>query len=685
MTTKPVVVRPPKAFDLAKFETMVEPFTVRVEKIKGSTKYEIPLPVPDGGGVPGTGWSKDQTRELQTWLVTEWSGGGHYQIAITDASSPSQLMEWTAYYPLHEFPEKVPPTLQGAFFPNVPTPLPTQAKPIMAQFPGSGGSLPLASHYPQAMQPQPMVMPAPQGYYQPPVPYGYATPMQAGGGGSSEAAMLRDQLARAREEAQARDFERRLAEMKAESERQMQALQQSMASMIQQLTQSLQAQQRPAVDPAIEQMREANRRLEEQLRAQQVEVERTRREAELRDEIRRTQETTQKLVEESNRRFEAVMASAATKGPDPQVMMFQQMFASQMDAMKEMARNSQAQLDRVQNHIMRPQDILAIAKESQSSTEHVVGNISRQYEQMFAMSRALTEQAAQLNQGQGGNEVIGLVRDVGANLAEMARKYTGDKSKEAVAQVNAHAEVAKAQAEVQKAQLEQMARMAQMEAAIKSGAAVQMPDGSFRAGGAHQHVMPAVAGPSGPTRVGQTSSARPWIPPKAQVVSTPANGSNGLNGTSGLNGAPQGGQVVPIKQPEGEPRRIKGRTDVEWFGLTLPNVMELREAVDKFITALGESPPRRDGAEPAEAAFAIQQAASEVMRRQIPIPAMIDLLMQGMVADFLDVLLPDAPQAYRDDVVKILMNGDAEEEDEDDDDDDDDSGESNGVEQPHAS
>lgn len=648
VSAKPQVVRAPKTFDLAKFESMIEPFSVRIEKIKGSMKMEIPLPPSEGGGAPGTGLSKDQVREIQSWLVNEWAGGGHYNIAITDASTPPVLLEWTAYYPPHEFPEKVPPTLQGAFLPNVPSPsTPTQAKSNMATFSGSGSSLPPASLFP--VQPgSPMPAPTATGYYPQPVPYSY--PQLAlgatGMGQSNEAAMLREQLARAREEAVQRDFERRLAEMKAENDRRTAELQQSMQAMVQQLSQAMQqatlAQQKPAVDPVLEQMREQNRVLQEQMRVQQAEMERARREAELREEIRRTQEQTAKLVEESNRRFEAMLAANVNKGPDPQFMMFQQMMAQQMETMKEMARSSQAQLDRVQNHIMRPQDILQIAKESQSGTDQVVHNISRQYESMFQLSRQLIEQAAQLNSGGGGNEVVGLVRDVGANLAEMARRYTGDKSKEQIAAVNAQAEIAKAQAEVQKAQLDQVARMAAMEAAIKSGTAVSMPNGVYAAPGAPMQAT--ITAPN-------VNPARPW---------QPAAGG-------GLSGAPT--NVVPIKPDDGQ-RRMKGRTDLEWFGPTLPNVMQMREEVAKFIAAIGETPPRKDGAGPEEAAFMIQQAAAEIMRRQIPIPAMVDLLMQGMVADFLDVLLPDAPQAYRDDVVKLLMSGDDGDDDDDDDDDD---------------
>jgi len=644
VSAKVQTVRAPKTFDTAKFETMVEPFTVRVEKIKGTMKMEIPLPQPEDGSAPGTNWSKDQVRDLTRWLVTEWAGGGHYVIAISDGSTPPQTMEWTAFYPTTEFPEKVPPPLQGAFMPSTPTP--TQVKPTMASFPGSGSSLPPASLFPTAA-PVPTVptVPAPQPGYFPPTPYPFATPLPTLGGSaaSGEVAALREQLTRAREEALARDFERRLAEMKAESDRQMQTLQQSMTAMVQQLTQAVQ-QRAAAADPAVEQLREANRRLEEQLTQQRTEMERARREAELREEIRRTQEQQARLVEESNRRLEEFMRANANKGPDPQLLMFQQMMQAQMEAMKDIARTSQVQLDRIQNFMMRPQDVLAIAKESTTNTDHVVQNIARQYESMFGLSRQLIEQAAQLNSGGGGNQVIDLVRDGVANLAEMARKYTGDKTKEQVAAMNAQAEIAKAQAEVQKAQLERMAQMAAMEAAMKAGVAAPMPSGGY----------------AGPPGVQQPAIGAPSV--RAPKM------SNGLNGLNGANGAPA--NVVPFKPNDGGRRR--GRTDEEWFGPTLPKVLELRESVDKFLDALRETPPRRDGAEPSEVADAIQQAAAYVMQANLPIPALTELLAQGMIADFLDVLLPNATQAYRDEVAKLLMESAVGEDDEDEDGDEDD-------------
>lgn len=639
--------KPPQRFDLQKFETMNEPFALRVEKHRGSLKHEVTPPAPDGEG-----WTKDRIRQLENWLVNEWSGGGHYSFAITDSSSPAQTMEWVSYYPPADFPEKIPPTLQSA---TLPPPLPQlqqQPQPQVKQQMANqlGGALPPASYFQQnPQQPQQQFAPQPQFSFFPqslPQQQQYIPPSSVGAppSESAELRMAREALAQMREQAAQREFDRRVSEMKAEGDRRFAEMQQSMQTMVAQMTQALKEQtSRPAVDPAVEQIREQNRRLEEQLRMQQAEVERTRREQELREQIRVGQEETRRLVEEANRRYEAMAREAGSKGPDPQFLLM-------METMKEIARSSQSQFDRLQHLMMRPQDIMQMAKDSSQGADQIASQVGRTYQDIVQLQRQLIEQAAQLNQG-GGNEVIGLVRDIGDKVGEWAGRYTTGKSKEAVESMRSQAEVAKANAEAMRMTQERMADMARMEASIRSGQAASMSNGTYVGPqGSQQAAIPTA-----------TNGARkaPWIAPK-----TPRVEGSGLGGAS----APQpqsGGQVVPIK-PAGPGRVIKGKTEEEWFGPMLDNVIELRGAVDLFIEGLTQTPPIKaeKSASPEECAMVINQAAMEIAKAQIPILAINVLLMEGMVADFLDVLLPEAPQQYRDDVVQILTQ------DEEDDDDD---------------
>jgi hypothetical protein len=673
------MIKPPPKFDLSKLEAMAEPFTIRIEKIRGNMRHEIPLPPSENGDPPGTGWSKEQVRDAEKWLVNEWSGGGQYAITIVDSSVPSQMMEWPAFYNPHDFPERIPPLLASSS--AIPAPITTQqqARP-MAQFNG-GAILPPASYYQQQQ---------PQGGYFPPMPQpqpGYMPQAQPSFQSYNPAvdadrrrleAMLEQtqaQLAQAREQTAQREFERRAAEMKAESDRRFAELQQ----LIQQMGQNL-VKAQPTHDPAIEQLREQNRMLQEQMRNALADSERQRREQELRELIRTNQEETRRQIEAANARYELLMRETAKAGPDPVVMMFQEQMRAQVEAMKEMGRSNQAQMERVQANIMRPQDLLQIVKDSSNGADQVQSQMNRAWQDMFQIQRTLIETAAQLNQG-GGNEVIGLVRDIGGGVKEMVEKYTGGKTKEAVAGFHTQAEMARAQADVIKSQNDRLAEMARVEATIKqSGAVAQRQDGTF-VGATPPGAQPSIQAAPVPVNgngAGHAASSRPpWATPKQPRTSAPVAPSGGLNGAPIAAVAPI--PVAVVATGYDPQRKIKGRTDVEWFGVLLPKVIELRSGVDRLIESLSMDPPRMDpknskmpdGVVPEQTAMAVHQAALYIMENQIPIPAMIDLLIQGMVPDFIDVLLPDAPQAYRDDVTKLLMSIGTEEDGEDDEDDED--------------
>lgn len=105
----------PKVFDPVKLDQMIEPLSVRVEKVRGNTRSLIPLPAGEDSGVQGANWSKEDVGGLEAWLVNEWSGGGMYAISVTDSSQPvPNKHEWQIFYAPSDYPEKVPPTLSAA-------------------------------------------------------------------------------------------------------------------------------------------------------------------------------------------------------------------------------------------------------------------------------------------------------------------------------------------------------------------------------------------------------------------------------------------------------------------------------------------------------------------------------------------------------------------------------------------
>ena len=102
-----------------------------------------------------------------------------------------------------------------------------------------------------------------------------------------------------------------------------------------------------------------------------------------------------------------------------------------------------------------------------------------------------------------------------------------------------------------------------------------------------------------------------------------------------------------------------GHTDLEWFGPLLVEVLQLREGVNHYIESLKleriDKQGDPEGISVDQAAAGVVQAMTIVAQQGVPVPAMVDLLNQQRYADFMDVLLPGAPQTYRDDVVQSVI------------------------------
>jgi hypothetical protein len=629
---------------------MNEPLSVRVEKKKGNARQMIPLPAGDDGSPQGTNYTKEDVKGLEEYLVNQWSGGGTYIITVNDSTQPVPMqMTWESFYSPAEFPEKVPPTLSAAaqVFPQ-----PQQVRAHMA-FPNG---------YPQGAQPQPQQV---QGYYQQPQPQPQpnyysvqpppVTPTLIGGDAGErryyegQLRSFEGQLAKAREDAIAANHRQELERERTAQNERFSKLEQMIAALAQ-----AQITAKPAVDPTIEAIKEQNRALEARLENERRERDAERRERELQEQIRRTNEETQRRIED------LVTAQQANKGMDPIMMMLQQLTQQHSVAMQEQQRNFTAQLASLQGQMMSPRDILAMAKDSSSGLDQATRAITNAYTDILQMSRQAVEQALQIN-NPGGSETVGLIREGMERAAGFAEKYIGGKVKEATVGQQSQAEMAKAQAAHAQAQAAAMQAQVQAEA-LRAQAAARAAAASAAAGAA---------------QAPQQAPAQPVEPQPASVVNGAPSNAKPANGAGApLDGwhtgpVPASANVAPPLDPK--VRRFLGHTDDEWFGPLLPRVHELREGVARFIESL-ELTPRRikadghvDGVEPEQAANAILQAGMQVMQQGIPIAAMQHLFGQGRIADLLDVLLPDSPQPYRDEVTRMVLStlqGGSEEEEE---------------------
>ena len=232
MTPPPTKPKTPELFDQAKLESMIEPFTVRVERQKGQSRSPIPMPAPmDGEGAPGTGFSREDIMGIERWLIADWCGGGILRVTVTDSDSPKpSVMSWMF---TSELPERVPPPLQAATQAAIENAQavrqqaanPQQRAPYMASFPNGLPTGNQMTPYPApgyAPAPAPgwqHVQPtAPPGYYQQPAPV--QQPQQMYNPYERQLEAMREQLAASeRERLTVHAEQKRLADQAANDQR----------------------------------------------------------------------------------------------------------------------------------------------------------------------------------------------------------------------------------------------------------------------------------------------------------------------------------------------------------------------------------------------------------------------------------------------------------------------------------
>ncbi len=157
-----------RPFDAVKLQAMVEPFYVRVTRMKNGRSEPVPLPPKEGYAAIGQGWTKDEVQNLDTWMPTSWGGGGLYTYTVTDAQSAT--MAWDSSYSLSQYPERYPQ------LPETPPPPPQSgfpAAPVPQMAPQQLAPAPVPNWMIQAGMTQ-----APPPPFQPQAPVGMSWPGQ---------------------------------------------------------------------------------------------------------------------------------------------------------------------------------------------------------------------------------------------------------------------------------------------------------------------------------------------------------------------------------------------------------------------------------------------------------------------------------------------------------------------------
>ena len=685
----------PKRFDPAILESMTEPLFVRVERRAGGGSSPIELPPEEG--MPNGGFSKDRIRgtasspSLESWLLTEWSGGGVYYFIISDSTQPeAKKMEWISSYDPRTYPVRIPPTLSGAAFASMP-PTPPMAIPPPApapfiqppapQVPMSSSPWPSGFQYApqQTVQAGPQyAQPAPAPFYPQPVFVQQPQQQAAFSPFDRTAAMEKEKLEREKQELQAKVAAAEKRESEERHQRELDRIRQDNERALAELKASIAPKTDPAVDarfskleslieklvdrpatpsgPSPEmiamqrQIEEANRRNEELQRDMQRREEKAENERRAETERRERERSEQNLREEMRRQetgFKEMIAGmtsmiakleAKPTGPDPLLTFMQESNRQNVEAMRDLIRQSHQQIDNLRTMMMTPRDVLALAKEGQGGFDEMRRQITGTYGDVMNAYRQVLETSIQM-QPQGESPMIGVVKDGITQAKEFADRYFGNKSKETIESMRAQRAVYEAQ----------------MRAAGQAAAAGGAPPVA-QAGGA------------------------PVNPDLAQQAAQEAAAA-----ASGLSGA-QPDNVIPISQGQPTVTNAQGtvtppkRTDEQWFGPALGEVYKLRQAVDLFLESIqkgdaGLDPKTKQpkGASPEQTVSAVLQAAAVIATQSIPVPAFTELFLQERIADFADVLLPPpVPQGYRDDVIASIYAKLKEQAEEDEDDEDED-------------
>jgi hypothetical protein len=670
----------PKRFDPAVLESMVEPLFIRVERRSGGASTPIDLPPEEG--MP-TGFSKERVKTLETWLVTEWTGGGVYFFIVSDSSTPAQKMEWLTTYDPKVYPARQPPTMAGAAItPMAPMVAPTPFQPQAPQVSMSSSPWPSGFQYAQPAAPPPQII-MPQQSQMPFTPF---SPQDR------QSQVDRERLEREKQELQAKVAAAEKRETEERHQRELDRIRQDNERALAELKASIAPKTDPAIDARFARLEsileklverpaqtgpspetlamqkaidEANRRNEELQREMQRQREKD--EAERRAENeRRERERVEQMLREDMRRQEAsfkemianltamiAKLEAKPTGPDPIITFMQESNRQNVEAMRDMMRQSQQALDNLRTMMMTPRDVLALAKEGQGGVDELRRQLTGTYTDVMTAYRSVLETAMQL-QPQGESPTIGVIKDGLTQAKEFADRYFGNKSKETIEHLRAQRAVA--------------------EAHVRSGSPGVVPPPVAQA-------APSAVNPDLAQQAAQESGGL-----SGAVITPPPVYVPDKNATTPGGALPQGqpSNVIPISTVQNAQGVVTSpkRTDEQWFGPALDSVKELRAAATLFLESIqkgeeGIDPKTKQikGASPEQAVNAILQATAVIAQQQMPIPAFTELFMQERIADFVDVLLPDPiAQVYRDDVIKIVYERLKADGDEDEDEDDEDEG-----------
>jgi hypothetical protein len=472
-----------------------------------------------------------------------------------------------------------------------------------------------------------------------------------------------EEVKRAREERQRIERERERDQIN----QQFQLMQQQMAKLA----------EKPTEDPR---MRTLEAELQKQREDARILQEQQQRERE-RWEAQRAQENLAAQMKEQEARTREALKEATANRADPMVeymkenaRLSQEQSRMQAENMREIARMQQMSSDRMAQMMMTPQALAGIIRDSSSGADHLMKNVVDTFGGIFGTMRNAIEQVAQLTGGAPEPPAARIIEQGLHRAGEMAERYIGMKAAQAQSEAQVAAAKARSEAQVRAAAMNaqaQAAAAAAQQAQAKKAEGTEYTTASGHTGPVRnkngqsaqaQAAAAARAAQQAGLGGAQTAPPPPPAPPKPGKPAQPKPPIDMDEGvTDPVTGQTQGAKVIPMKRA--------GHSDEEWFGIAMESVSRLRLGVQTFLENLervqageGQEEGVLDeegnviGLDPSGAIDAILKGVNYVSANGIEILAFEDLFKQGRFAEFMDVILPDAPDPYKVDCVKILTD-----------------------------
>lgn len=443
--------RKTKEFSEVELMKMAEPLTIVCYKIVGGKRSPIDLPHGPGESISGRGYTKDMVREFPKFLA-EWSGGGMYEVEVTD-SSGANSMQFEIYFHPNQVPEKTPPTMQAAPAAPAAAPAPAVAAAPPPVHPNYLSHM--ASTYHPQMQPQYAAGVAPM-----PNPYGWNGWQSHGVQSTPRVGFADPSAAKEREERLKLEAKLERQQQEAAHQKQMDGITQEMRRVQDQIG------KHPAVEEstALKSAHDKIAALEQQNSTQVIMGQMQAMQAQTAQLIQQMQANTDKQIEAIRRE------SAETNRQDPMIaMMVQQTQAqaqasqSQMQMLTQvMQQNQTSQLEAArlnQQNQMGPREMIDLFRSANSGADQMANAYGRAWELMATGVESILQA-----QGPGVHPALAMLGSAAEGGLGMAQRYMEMKETEATSN---------AQARQVQAQLEAQTRIRQEQ--IRAQAAMERP------------------------------------------------------------------------------------------------------------------------------------------------------------------------------------------------------------------